>query len=246
MQREQERTRGERDIFVALAKQPLAAHFVVRLHCAFQDARDLYLVLDYCPGGDLANQVRTTCTLRLPSARNAPRRAPLTLGMPCTAAPFAAPQLAINVRLSPAAVAFYAAEVAIALDDLHRQGVLYRCAGRTPGQQLGSPVLTTSFGGEGRWAPRRRSGVGGAGSRSDLKPENILIDADGHVALTDFGLSKRFELGMAPYTRSFCGTPDYLAPEILRGELYTYAADWWSLGAIIYEMLTGAVRSVMA
>ena len=63
----------------------------------------------------------------------------------------------------------------------------------------------------------------------------------GHVALTDFGLSKKFDGSGPPYTRSFCGTPDYLAPEVLRGEDYSYPVDWWSLGTIIYEMLTGSV-----
>ena len=58
MQREQERTRGERDIFVALARLARPTMFIVRLHCAFQDDKDLFMVLDYCPGGDIANQVR--------------------------------------------------------------------------------------------------------------------------------------------------------------------------------------------
>jgi serine/threonine protein kinase len=71
----------------------------------------------------------------------------------------------------------------------------------------------------------------------DLKPENILIDSDGHIVITDFGLSK--EVPRDETTHTFCGTPEYLAPEVLRGEGHNYQVDWWSLGTLIYEMLTG-------
>eukprot|EP00916_Digyalum_oweni_P019226 GHVL01032014.1.p1 GENE.GHVL01032014.1~~GHVL01032014.1.p1 ORF type:complete len:366 (-),score=56.98 GHVL01032014.1:128-1225(-) len=72
----------------------------------------------------------------------------------------------------------------------------------------------------------------------DLKPENVLLDAEGHIKLTDFGLSKE---GIQDNfsARSLCGTPEYLAPEILNRTGHGRAVDWWSLGAIIYEMLTG-------
>jgi len=73
----------------------------------------------------------------------------------------------------------------------------------------------------------------------DLKPENVLIDADGHIRLTDFGLSKEGFYKTNDRTSTFCGTPEYLAPEILAGGDYNNAVDWWAFGAIIYEMLTG-------
>ena len=73
----------------------------------------------------------------------------------------------------------------------------------------------------------------------DLKPENVLIDSDGHIKLTDFGLSKKFFNGEQK-TYSFCGTPEYLAPEILKGIGHDQAVDFWSLGALIYEMMAGA------
>ncbi|KAG7299056.1 hypothetical protein JYU34_017531 [Plutella xylostella] len=71
----------------------------------------------------------------------------------------------------------------------------------------------------------------------DLKPENILLDADGHIALTDFGLSKL--PADSDKTYSFCGTVEYMAPEVVNRKGHTFAADWWSFGVLMFEMLTG-------
>ncbi|KAI3847155.1 hypothetical protein MKW92_011448 [Papaver armeniacum] len=71
----------------------------------------------------------------------------------------------------------------------------------------------------------------------DLKPENILLDADGHVMLTDFGLAKQFEENTR--SNSMCGTLEYMAPEIVLGKGHDKAADWWSVGILLFEMLTG-------
>ncbi|KAI4353567.1 hypothetical protein L6164_002506 [Bauhinia variegata] len=71
----------------------------------------------------------------------------------------------------------------------------------------------------------------------DLKPENILLDADGHVMLTDFGLAKQFEDNTR--SNSMCGTIEYMAPEIILGKGHDKAADWWSVGILLFEMLTG-------
>jgi protein-serine/threonine kinase len=101
-------------------------------------------------------------------------------------------------RFSEGRCRFYASEILLAIEYLHRLNIIYR----------------------------------------DLKPENILLDADGHVKLTDFGLSKE---GIQDNfsAKSMCGTPEYLAPEILNKQGHGKAVDWYSLGALMYEMLTG-------
>ena len=71
----------------------------------------------------------------------------------------------------------------------------------------------------------------------DLKPENIVIDIDGHVRITDFGLSK---MNMTENSMSFCGSPEYMSPEVLAGGGHSALVDFYCLGALIYEMLLGA------
>ena len=72
----------------------------------------------------------------------------------------------------------------------------------------------------------------------DLKPENVLIDTNGHIKLTDFGLSKIIQ---KPKEKAYtiCGTPQYLAPEVLSDKGYDCTVDWWSLGCVLYELLIG-------
>lgn len=71
----------------------------------------------------------------------------------------------------------------------------------------------------------------------DLKPENLLIDKDGNLKITDFGFAKRID--PASKTWTLCGTPEYLAPEIILNKGHGKAVDWWALGILIYEMLVG-------
>lgn len=75
----------------------------------------------------------------------------------------------------------------------------------------------------------------------DVKLENILLDSEGHVVLTDFGLSKEFLTEEKDRTFSFCGTIEYMAPEIIRSKSgHGKSVDWWSLGILVFELLTGA------
>ncbi|XP_065728077.1 ribosomal protein S6 kinase alpha-5 isoform X5 [Phocoena phocoena] len=105
-------------------------------------------------------------------------------------------------RFTEHEVQIYVGEIVLALEHLHKLGIIYR----------------------------------------DIKLENILLDSNGHVVLTDFGLSKEFVADEAERAYSFCGTIEYMAPDIVRGgdSGHDKAVDWWSLGVLMYELLTGA------
>lgn len=104
-------------------------------------------------------------------------------------------QLRQSGRFTNEASRFFAAEIVLAIESLHKQNIVYR----------------------------------------DLKPENLLIDRHGHIKITDFGFAKKVE----DRTWTLCGTPEYLAPEIIQSKGHGKAVDWWALGILIYEMLAG-------
>ncbi|OCK82983.1 Pkinase-domain-containing protein [Lepidopterella palustris CBS 459.81] len=133
--------------------------FLITLWGTFQDARNLYMVMDFVEGGELFSLLRKSQRFPNPVAK------------------------------------FYAAEVTLALDYLHSMNIIYR----------------------------------------DLKPENLLLDRHGHLKITDFGFAKE----VPDITWTLCGTPDYLAPEVVASKGYNKSVDWWSLGILIFEMLCG-------
>ncbi|KAL4872495.1 hypothetical protein BDV12DRAFT_162340 [Aspergillus spectabilis] len=152
-----EHVRNERRTLADVSGHP----FITTLIASFSDSQSLYMVLDYCPGGEIFSYLRRA------------RRFPESTSK------------------------FYAAEITMTIEFLHdAEGVVYR----------------------------------------DLKPENILLDADGHIKLVDFGFAK--QIGDRE-TYTLCGTPEYLAPEVIHNSGHGLAVDWWALGILIYEFLVG-------
>merc|ERR1719446_740973 len=145
---------SEKTILAALSHP-----FIVTLAGTFQDARYLYMVLEYVVGGEFFTHLRNAQRLDNNNAK------------------------------------FYAAQVSLIFEYPHSQDFIYR----------------------------------------DLKPENLLLDKLGYIKITDFGFAKR----VAFKTYTLCGTPEYIAPEVLLNKGHGKGVDWWTLGILTYEMLAG-------
>ena len=133
--------------------------FITKLHYAFQTEENLYLIIDYCPGGDLSYYINLK-----------------------------------NISIQSTKIII--AELILAVEYLHKNNIIYR----------------------------------------DLKPENILIDEDNHIKLTDFGLSKT-NMFLNNSTKSFCGSPAYLSPEMINREGVSKSADIYGIGVVLHEIL---------
>jgi len=177
-----EHVKNERKILAEVAGHP----FITTMLASFQERDAIYMLLDYCPGGELFTYLRRARRFEEDTAR------------------------------------FYAAEICLILEFLHNDGITYR----------------------------------------DLKPENILIDSEGHLKLVDFGFAKKigtkdengksikpaYEINILTFvkgnpdvqeTYTLCGTPEYLAPEVIRNTGHGLAVDWWAFGILIFELLVG-------
>ncbi|XP_037101371.1 cGMP-dependent protein kinase 1 isoform X2 [Syngnathus acus] len=136
--------------------------FIVRLHAAFKDTRYIYMVMEFCSGGEIWTKLKEVG------------------------------------RFDEQIAVFCTACVVEAYAYLHKKSIMYR----------------------------------------DLKPENLMLDARGYVKLVDFGFARELVSGEKSY--SFVGTPEYMAPEIIKNQGHDFAVDFWSLGILIYELLVGS------
>ncbi|CAL1540845.1 unnamed protein product [Lymnaea stagnalis] len=151
-----EHTLNEKRLLASVTNFP----FIVKLVMAFKDTTNLYMVMEFTPGGELFRLIRR------------------------------------KGRVPEAWAQFYSAQVLLALQYLHNANVLYR----------------------------------------DLKPENLLIDSSGYPKMADFGFAKKVH-----QTWTLCGTPQYIAPEMILNKGYGKSVDYWGLGILIYEMVAGYV-----
>lgn len=136
--------------------------FIVRLHAAFKDTRYIYMVMEFCGGGEIWTKLKEVGRFDEP----------------------------ITVFCTACVVEAYAY--------LHKKNIMYR----------------------------------------DLKPENLMLDVKGYAKLVDFGFAKELVRGEKTY--SFVGTPEYMAPEIIKNQGHDFAVDFWSLGILIFELLVGS------
>jgi serum/glucocorticoid-regulated kinase 2 len=140
----------------------ISSNFITILHFSFQTPENLYMILDYCPGGDLNYHI-------------------------------------IQNLFNEQDAKYYIAELILGIEQIHKKDIIYR----------------------------------------DLKPENILIDENNHIKLADFGLAKE-GITDEEVTKSFCGSPAYLSPEMLKKVGVGKSADIYGIGAVLYEMITGS------
>lgn len=133
--------------------------FIVRLSGTFQDAKYLYMCLEYIVGGEFFTHLRK------------------------------------SGRFDHNASKFYATQIILVFEYMHKDDFIYR----------------------------------------DLKPENLLLDKSGYLKITDFGFAKK----VAFKTYTLCGTPEYIAPEVLLNKGHGKGVDWWTLGILLYEMMAG-------
>ncbi|KAK0151415.1 cGMP-dependent protein kinase 2 [Merluccius polli] len=152
----------EHVLFEKKILKAIQSDFIVRLHGAFKDSRFIYMVMEFCSGGEIWTKLKEVG------------------------------------RFDEAISVFCAACVVEAFAYLHKKNILYR----------------------------------------DLKPENLMLDAQGYVKLVDFGFAKEMVRGEKTY--SFVGTPEYMAPEIIKNQGHDFAVDFWSLGILVYELLAGS------
>ncbi|MEJ1269622.1 ribosomal protein S6 kinase polypeptide 4 [Cricetulus griseus] len=212
-----EHTRTERQVLEHIRQSP----FLVTLHYAFQTETKLHLILGLwsCERAALKQLSGSTCGS---SAASAVRSCSGERRLFCSSLQYFKPMAFLHLlikanelensgevsgykireRFTEHEVQIYVGEIVLALEHLHKLGIIYR----------------------------------------DIKLENILLDSNGHVVLTDFGLSKEFVADETERAYSFCGTIEYMAPDIVRGgdSGHDKAVDWWSLGVLMYELLTGA------